>query len=73
MCYSKGMMIKRGTYDGASEFAYFDKPTTEMSLVECRELLDHILQRAMPSEDPDGWMFGELQIAEENCQEGISI
>ncbi len=66
-------MIKRGTYDGASEFAYFNKPTTEMSLVECRELLDQILQRAMPAEDPDGRMYRSLEIAEQNWKEGIWI
>jgi hypothetical protein len=67
------MMIKRGTYDGASRFAYFDKPITEMSLVECRELLEHILLRAMPAEDRDGRMFRSLEIAEQTCKEGISI
>jgi hypothetical protein len=67
------MMIKRGNYDGASRFAYFDKPTTEMSLVECRELLDHILQRAMPCEDPDGRMYRSLEVAEQNWKEGTSI
>jgi hypothetical protein len=44
-----------------------------MSLVECRELLDHILQRAMPSEDPDGRMYRSLEIAEQNWKEGTSI
>jgi hypothetical protein len=44
-----------------------------MNLVECREVLDHILQRAMPFEDPDGRMFRSLEIAEQNCKEGVSI
>jgi hypothetical protein len=67
------MRIKGGTYKGASLFAYFDKPTTEMSLVECRKLLDHILQRAMPSEDPDGRIFRSLEIAEQNYKEEFSL
>ncbi len=66
-------MIKRGTYDGASEFAYFNKPITEMSLVECRQLLDHILLRAMPAEDRDGRIFRSLEIAEQKWKEGSSI
>lgn len=67
------MIINRGTYDGASQFAYFDKSTAEMSLVECRQLLDHILLRAMPAEDRDGRMFRSLEIAEQHWKEGISV
>jgi len=63
------MIIKRGNYEGASEFAHFDKPTTEMNLTECRELLDQILWQAMPSMDPDGRVYRVLERAEQCYRE----
>ncbi len=64
------MNIKRGTYPGASQFAHFERDIYEMNLDECRDLLECILQRAMPGETSADFVFRELAIAEEAWREG---
>lgn len=64
------MKVKRGDYPGASEFAYFNRDVREMSLEECRGLLECILHRAAPGMDNADLMFKELAIAEQCEAEG---
>ncbi len=63
------MKIPRGDYDGASQFAYFDKPVNDMTLDECRSLLMAILHRAMPGENNASVVYRELEIAEQCWKE----
>ena len=63
------MKLKRGTYPGASEFAYFDTPVEKMSAEEMRGLLQCILHRASPGELNAELVFRELEIAEENARQ----
>lgn len=63
------MKVHRGDYEGASRFAYFDKPVQDMNLEECRGLLMAILHRAMPGEDNAELVYKELAIAEQCCKE----
>lgn len=64
------MRTKRGDYPGASEFAYFDQDVREMSLEDCRSLLECILHRAMPGEPNAPIVYYELSVAEENWRSG---
>lgn len=59
------MKLHRGNYDGASEFAYFDKPVNKMSLEECRGLLETILHQASPGMTHHAAMYEALGWAEE--------
>lgn len=63
------MKLKRGNYDGASEFAYFDKPLEAMTQEEMKCLLEHILHLASPG-DPD-WaeFYDRLALAERLARE----
>lgn len=63
------MKTARGDYEGASEFAYFDKPVQHMTIEECRSLLTCILHRAMPGEDNAKVVYRELEIAEQVWKE----
>lgn len=63
------MKLKRGTYPGASEFAFFNATIEEMSIEEMRSLLQCILHRASPGELNARVVFGELAIAERNARE----
>jgi len=72
ICYTAIMRIQRGNYPGASEFAYFDKNIYEMSLDECRSLLQCILHRAGPADEHGPMMYRELEIAEQCVKEGGS-
>lgn len=63
------MKIHRGDYEGASRFAYFDKPVDQMNIDECHELLMAILHRAMPGEDNSEIVYKELGIAEQCWKE----
>lgn len=68
------MQIKRGTYDGASNFAYFDTSITLMTEDEMRSLLHFILQRATPGEKNAEVMQHELAVAEQLAREnGVKI
>lgn len=69
------MKLIKGTYEGASTFASFDKPVQEMTLEETRGLLQHILFLAMPggSKHAD-LVYRELAIAEQTAREqGLTI
>ena len=62
------MKLTRGTYEGASEFAKFDRPTEEMTPLQMEYLLDSILERATPGLPNADLIFAELAIAEENAR-----
>ena len=66
------MKTRRGDYDGASEFVYFDRDVREMDLEECRSLLECILHRAIPGEKRADMVYRELSIAEQAWKEGGS-
>lgn len=64
------MKLRKGNYPGASTFAYFDKPTENMTRKEMQSLLECILHRAMPGEQHAALMERELAIAEQQWKEG---
>lgn len=63
------MKLTKGTYEGASTFAQFDKPVHEMTIDEARGLLEHILFLAMPGARHAKLMFDLLAIAEQTARE----
>jgi len=63
------MKIERGNYPGASPFAYFDKPVSEMSHDERGKLLEQILFQAMPGDLYWGTVYGALAAAEKCVKE----
>jgi hypothetical protein len=68
------MKTKRGNYDGASEFAYFDKDVQQMTENEMRSLLQFILHEAAPGEQDFDVVFEHLARAEEKAREqGVTI
>jgi hypothetical protein len=68
------MILKRGTYPGASEFAYFDKDLNSMSGDTARSLLEFILHEAHPGMDNWEIIFAALERAEQKAREqGVPI
>jgi len=71
-CSLFAMKLIRGTYDGASEMAYFDKDIAAMSPLEMKRLLECILHGAATGEDHAQIMFYELARAEEAARVSAS-
>lgn len=68
------MKTKRGDYEGASQFAYFDKDLQRMTEHEMRSLLHFILHEAAPGEQDCDIVYEHLARAEEKAREqGVSI
>jgi len=75
------MKLEKGTYEGASTFAQFDKKITEMTNHQRGSLLEFILQVASPTGEHQGKMtfnekdiFSALQLAEQLAREqGVNI
>ena len=67
------MKLKRGTYPGASEFAYFDVPVGQMRKSYMRALLECILHRAATGERNAEVIFRELEIAEVNSAQQVVL
>ncbi len=63
------MKIQRGDYEGASQFAYFDKPVDRMTPDECRSLLACILFAAMPGAQDSEIVYHALEVAEQISKE----
>ena len=67
------MKLTRGTYEGASDFAKFDRPTEEMTREHMKCLLDNILDLASPGRRGSKVLFEWLALAEENAEHEMSI
>jgi hypothetical protein len=64
------MKITRGNYDGASEFAQFDKSLDCMTPNEIRCVLEHILHLASPGvSGVSHLIYGQLTLAEQLARE----
>lgn len=68
------MKLEKGNYDGASTFAFFDKPVEAMTEEQAKALLAHILHQAMPGEPYQNAVLYALALAEERAREqGVAI